>query len=146
MDDDEHIVGGKMLYELNTDHNFIYIFENGKGLKVGLSCYEAKSKRKKISGAYSSASPLAGVVYEDKIKDVFIRSDAGRGMLIKSSLIPEKATRTASGVQIMKLPKKNIKVDLATDRIEEIGQDALKCKKLAIPSTGSPLEQLTFNF
>ena len=28
----------------------------------------------------------------------------------------------------------------------DIGEDALKCKKLALPSTGSPLEQLTFNF
>ena len=67
-------------------------------------------------------------------------------MLIKSSLIPEKATRTAAGVQIMKLPKKGAKVDLVTDRIDDIGQDALKCKKLALPSTGSPLDQLTFNF
>ena len=50
-----------------------------------------------------------------------------------------------SGVQIMKLPKK-VKVDLVTDRIEDIGEDALKCKKLALPSTGSPLSQLTFNF
>jgi hypothetical protein len=66
-------------------------------------------------------------------------------MLIKSSLIPEKNTRTAAGVQIMKLPKK-VKIDLVTDRIEQIGEDALKCKKLALPSTGSPLSQLTFNF
>ena len=66
-------------------------------------------------------------------------------MLIKSSLIPEKNTRTASGIQIMKLPKK-VKIDLVTDRIDEMGPDALKCKKLALPSTGAPLGQLTFNF
>jgi hypothetical protein len=102
--------------------------------------------RRKITGAYSSASTLAGAVYEgDKPVNIFIRSDAGRGMLIKSSLIPEKNTRTAAGVQIMKLPKK-VKIDLVTDRIEQIGEDALKCKKLALPSTGSPLSQLTFNF
>ena len=46
----------------------------------------------------------------------------------------------------MKLPKKGVKIDLVTDRIDDIGQDALKCKKLALPSTGSPLDQLTFNF
>ena len=67
-------------------------------------------------------------------------------MLIKSSLIPEKATRTASGVQIMKFGKKGVKVDLVTDRIDDVGQDALKCKKLALPSNGSLLDQLTFNF
>ena len=37
-------------------------------------------------------------------------------------------------------------IDLVTDRIDDIGADALKCKKLALPSTGAPLGQLTFNF
>ena len=147
MDDDERVIACKMIYELNPQHHMVYIFENGKGLRVSMGAYEAKSRRRKISGAYSNDSPLAGAVYEgDKPVNLFIRSDAGRGMLIKSSLVPEKATRTASGVQIMKLPKKGVKIDLVTDRIEDIGQDALKCKKLALPSTGSPLEQLTFNF
>ena len=147
MDDDEHVVSCKMLYELNPNHKMVYVFENGKGVRVSLSAYEAKSRRRKITGAYSSASALAGAIYEgDKPVNIFIRSDAGRGMLIKSSLIPEKNTRTAAGIQIMKLPKKGVKVDLVTDRIEDVGQDALKCKKLALPSTGSPLGQLTFNF
>ena len=146
MDDDEHVIACKMVYELNPEHRMVYIFENGKGVRVSLGVYEAKTRRKKITGAYSSASPLAGAIYEgDKPINIFIRSDGGRGMLIKSSLIPEKNTRTAAGVQIMKLPKK-VKVDLVTDRIEDIGEDALKCKKLALPSTGSPLSQLTFNF
>ena len=147
MDDDERVVSCKMVYDLIPEHHMVYVFENGKGLRVSLGAYEAKSKRRKISGAYATEAPLAGAIYEgDKPVNIFIRSDAGRGMLIKSSLIPEKATRTSQGVQIMKLPKKGVKVDLVTDRIDEIGQDALKCKKLALPSTGSPLEQLTFNF
>lgn len=147
MDDDEHVIYCKVIYELDPKHHMVYIFENGKGLRVSLGAYEAKSRRKKITGAFSSESPLAGAVYEgDKPVNIFIRSDAGRGMMIKSSLVPEKATRTAAGVQIMKLPKKGVKVDLVTDRIEDIGQDAMKCKKLALPSTGSPLDQLTFNF
>ena len=147
MDDDEHVVACKMIYELNPEHHMVYIFENGKGLRVSLGAYEAKTRRRKITSAYSIDSPLAGAVYEgDKPVNIFIRSDAGRGMLIKSSLVPVKATRTAAGVQIMKLAKKGVKVDLVTDRIDDIGQDALKCKKLALPSNGSLLDQLTFNF
>ena len=147
MDDDEHVVACKMIYELNPNHHMVYIFENGKGVRIALSCYEAKTRRRKITGAYSSVSPLAGAVYEgDKPVNIFIRSNADRGMLIKSNLIPEKTTRTAAGVAVMKLSKKDIKVDLVTDRIDDIGQDALKCKKLALPSLGSPLGQLTFNF
>ena len=147
MDDDEHVVACKMIYELNPQHHMVYIFENGKGLRVSLGAYEAKTRRRKISSAYSNTSPLAGAVYEgDKPINLFIRSDAGRGMLIKSSLVPEKSTRTSQGVQIMKLAKKGTKIDLVTDRIDAIGQDALKCKKLALPSNGSLLDQLTFNF
>ncbi len=146
MEDNEHVVSCKMIYELNPNHHMVYIFENGKGVRISLSAYEAKTRRKKISGAFNSESPLAGAIYEgDKPVNIFIRSDAERGMLIKSSLVPDKSTRTAAGVQIMKLPKK-VKIDLVTDRLEEIGQDAMKCKKLAIPSSGSPLGQLTFNF
>ena len=148
MDDDEHVVGCKMIYELNPNHHVVYVFENGKGVRINMSAYDAKSRRRKITGACSSASPLVGAIYEgDKPENIFIRSDANRGMLIKSSLIPVKSTRTAAGVQIMQLPKKgDVKIELVTSNIEAIGEDALKCKKLAIPSNGSALGQLTFNF
>ena len=147
MDDDEHVISAKMIYEMNPKHHMIYIFENGKGVRISFDCYEAKSKRRKITGAFSSASPLAGAIYEgDKPVNLFIRSNTGRGMLIKSTIVPDKSTRTAAGVQIMKLSGKGAIVELVTDRIDAIGEDALKCKKLAIPSTGSPLGQLKFNF
>ena len=145
-DDDEHAIACKVIYELNPDHNMLYVFENGKGLMVSMGAYEAKSRRRKISGAYSTSSPLAGAVYVDKDKDVFIRSDAGKAMLIKTSKLPVLATRTAAGVIIMQLPKKGVKVDLVTDRIEDVGPDAAKCRKLTIPSLGTSIAQLTFNF
>ena len=136
-----------MIYELNPKHHMVYIFENGKGVRISMGAYDSKSRRKKISGACSSASALVGAIYEGKDPvQIFIRSDAGKGMLIKSSLIPEKTTRTASGVQVMQLPKKKGKVDLVTDRIDMLGEDALKCRKTVIPSTGSSLSQLTFEF
>ena len=146
MDDDEHVVGCKMIYDIVPEHHMLYIFENGKGLRVSMSSYISKSRRRKISGAYSTDSPLIGAIYEGKdAKPVFIRSDAGKGMLIKSTLVPVKTTRTASGVQIMELSKK-AKVELVTDMIEALGSDALKCKKNTIPSTGTSLSQLNLNF
>ncbi|MBR2931033.1 MAG: topoisomerase IV [Clostridia bacterium] len=146
MDADEKAVGCKMIYELNPDHHMVYIFENGKGLRVSLGAYDTKSKRKKLTGAYSSESALVGAIYEGKNPvNIFIHSDAGRGMLIKSSVIPIKSTRKSSGVQIMKLPKKGVVVDLATDRLDDLGQDALNCKKNVIPSIGVLLDQLAFN-
>ena len=46
----------------------------------------------------------------------------------------------------MQFPRKKGKVEFVTDRIEEIGEDAQKCRKLAIPSMGVSISQLTFKF
>ena len=126
----------------------LYVFENGKGLRVKMDSYIAKTRRRKISGAYSNESPLVGAIYEgNEAKLVFIRSDNGKGMLIKSNIVPVKSTRTAAGVQIMQLPQRgNVKVELVTDMIDALGTDALKCKKIALPSTGTSLSQLKLNF
>ena len=147
MDEDEHVVACQMIYDIVPEHHVIYIFENGKGVRVPMAAYESKSKRKKISGACSTSSPLVAVFYEkEKPIQIFLRSDMGRGLLIKSDLIPEKTTRTSSGVQLMQFPKKKGKLELATDRIASLGADVSKCKKTSIPSTGTILNQLTFKF
>jgi DNA gyrase subunit A len=147
MDNDERVVGCQIVNDLIPEHHLIYIFENGKGVRIPMSAYDSKSKRRKISGACSTASPIIGVFYEsEKPIQIFLRSDLGRGLLIKSDLIPEKTTRTSQGVQIMQFSKKNGKLELATDRIDSLGADVSKCKKTAIPSTGSIINQISFNF
>lgn len=146
MDDDEHVIGCKMIYEINPEHQIAYIFENGKGVRISMGVYEAKSRRKKISSACSSASPLVGAIYLGKdSKLIFIRSSAGKAMLINSDLLTYKQTRTAAGTQVMELPKKGVVVDLVTDRIEDVGEDAKKCRKYKLPSTGTSTNQLTFD-
>ena len=125
----------------------IYIFENGKGLRVPFEKYDAKSRRRKISGAFSTASPIVAAIYEgDKPKLIFLRSNGGKGMLIKSSDIAEKSTRTAAGTQIMQFPRNKGKVEFVTERIEALGEDAHKCRKTSLPSMGVSLSQLTFKF
>ena len=146
MDDDEHVVGCKMIYDIVPEHNVIYIFENGKGVRIPMKSYDTKSKRRKISSACSSASPLVAAIYEEKPKLIFIKSDGDKGMLIKSDLIGIKTTRTSSGAQIMQFPRKKGKVELVTDRIDSLGQDVQKCRKLVLPSMGVSLSQLTFDF
>jgi DNA gyrase subunit A len=147
MEDDEHVIACKMIYDVHPEHHIVYIFENGKGVRIPMSAYVTKSKRRKISGICSNASALVGAFYEEeKPIQIFIRSDMGRGMLIKTDLIPEKTTRTSSGVQIMQFPKKKGSIELVTDRLESLGADISKCKKTAIPSPGSIINQITFNF
>ena len=124
----------------------IYIFENGKGVRIPMSAYEAIDRRKKITGVYSSASPLVAAFYEaEKPVKIFIRSDFGRGLLFTSDQLEPKSTRTAGGNQILSFSKKKGKIDLATDRLNSLGVDVSKFKK-QIPSTGGIINQLTFNF
>ena len=146
MEDDEHTIGCKMIYDMIPNHHVNYIFENGKGVKIPMSAYEAKSRRRKISGAFSTASKPVGAFYEGNSPiQIFIRSSAGKGMLVKSTLIPEKTTRTSQGNQIMQLPKKGAVVDFATDKIDALGDEALKCRKTVVPSTGTTLHQISFD-
>ncbi len=147
MEDDEHVIGCKKITEIVPEDYMVYIFENGKGVRIPFSAYVAKSRRKKITGAFSTVSKPVGAFYEKKDHpiQIFIRSDNGKGALIKSDKIPDKSTRTAAGVQILQLTRK-AKVDFATDYMECLGEDALKCRKTAIPTTGVSLSQLSFNF
>ncbi len=146
MEDGEHVVACKMIYEIVPTHHMIYIFENGKGVRIPMSAYEAIDRRKKLTGAYSSASPLVAAFYEaEKPLKIFIRSDFGRGLLFTSDQLEPKNTRTAGGNQILSFSKKKGKIDLATDRLNSLGVDVSKFKK-QIPSTGCIMNQLTFNF
>ncbi|MBQ7332918.1 MAG: topoisomerase IV, partial [Clostridia bacterium] len=147
MEDDEHAVACKMIYDIVPEHTVVYIFENGKGVQIKMSAYESKSRRRKISGACSTDSRLVGAIYIDgKPKDIFIRSSQGRALIVSSSKVKLMNTRTAGGVQIIKLPKKGAEVDFVTERIAELGEAGKKCKKGEPGSMGSVLSQLSFDF
>jgi len=125
--------------DVTEDESVIFIFENGKGVRVPLEAYLTKGNRRRLTGAYSDSSPIVGIIYEKEAKDLLIRSTDGRAILIKSSIIPRKTTRTASGVQLMNL-KKGQKIDsvLTGDDIAGAG-DISKCRKIKIPASGSPI-------
>ena len=137
MDDGEYPVMTKVIYEYNQNHNVIYIFENGKGLKVPFVSYETKGNRKKLTGAYSDASPIVGAIYEDKPLDVGIINDQGKGILISSSLIPLKTTKTSSGVSLFTLKKGQKISSVVTD--EQNLQKMQSCRKRKVPTTGNSI-------
>lgn len=113
--------------------NFVFLFENGKGVRIPVSAYETKSNRKKLTGAYSTASPVVNVFYEDKPFDVLIIADTGKAILIESSLIPIKSTRSSQGVTLFTLKDKQKIVDAVRDYKPNGGKS---CRKLKIPATG----------
>ncbi|MBS5725646.1 MAG: topoisomerase IV [Clostridiales bacterium] len=92
----------------SSEDHIVFIFQNGKGVRIPVSAYETKSNRRRLTGAYSDAALLIAAVYEKEAMDLLIVSDAGKGILIKSSLIPEKSTRTSTGVILFQLRKKQL--------------------------------------
>lgn len=134
-DDDERPVMMKAIGEYLDKDSFIFIFENGKGIKVPVKAYETKTNRRKLTMAYSAASPIAGIIFEHDPVDIFIENSVDKGILISSSLVPTKATRSANGVTLFTM-KKDVKV-VSVKSGENIQMDfAGRCRKNKIPATG----------
>lgn len=140
MDDGERPVFMRVQKGYPDNENFVYVFENGKGVRIPASCYETKGNRRKLINAYSATSSICGVFYESEKEpiDILLVSDAQRAITIKSSLIPVKATRTSSGVTLMTMKKSN-KLLYATDNIPESYSKGYK--KLKIPASGQSIPE-----
>lgn len=105
--------------DMDSDENAIYMavidkyegymvfaFENGKVAKVPAGAYETKTNRKKLIKAYSSKSPLAGIIYIKEDTDLVIESTNGRKLLFNTAVIASKTTKDTIGVNVM-TQKKN---------------------------------------
>ncbi len=137
MDEDEKPIFVKVQNDYPEDKNFVFIFENGKGVRVPVSAYATKGNRKKLINAYSDVSPIVGVFYEDEPIELMLVSDDKKALVIKSSLLPVKTTRNAQGVTVFSLKKKS---KLIGAKILNEGEFSSKgFKKLKIPATGVAL-------
>jgi DNA gyrase subunit A len=124
----------------------VFLFENGKGVRVPVSSYVTKSNRRKLTGACSSASPLVAVFCEKKGEplDILLISSAYRAILIKSSLIPLMATRTSGGNQLMTLKKGQTVTEACID-FDGRFQNVKSYRKLKLPAAGTLLEEKDIN-
>lgn len=103
MDDGENAV--YMVATKDYKGILLFAFENGKLAKVPLEAYQTKTNRKKLTGAYSDKSPLAGMVFFTEDKEFLLKASSGRMLLIHSGAINLKTTRSTQGVAVMKLKK-----------------------------------------
>ena len=134
-EDGERVMAMKPIEAYEQNHYFIYIFENGRGIRIPISSYETKSARKKLVNAYSDASPIVSVFYETQPFDLLLVNNAGKGIYIHSSLIPEKATRTAAGSALFSL-KEDQKIVYASRAPEKHYEGFEKCRKNKLPAIG----------
>ena len=122
-----------------SDH-FVFIFENGKGVRISAANYVTTGNRRKLTSVYSKNSPPVAAFYETAPMELLLVSSEKRGIVIKSSLIPVMNTRTSGGVQLMTL-KKGQKLVAASADLSSLPDGAKGLKKLKIPATGVPMDQ-----
>ncbi len=113
-----------------------FVFESGKIAKVPLESYATKTNRKKLTGAYSEKEPLAAICYspEDNV-DITLISSSGRALIINSSELLAKSSRTTQGVAVMK-QKKGHRVLSASILREGMISDPERYRAKTIPSMG----------
>lgn len=103
LEDDEKIIG--MVTTKDYSGNVLFFFKNGKLAKIPLSSYQTKTNRKKLTKAYSDISEVCKLFFEQKSNEYLIISNNKRYLIVDSSLISLKSTRTSQGVNIIKLNK-----------------------------------------
>ncbi|MCL2088563.1 MAG: DNA topoisomerase (ATP-hydrolyzing) subunit A [Oscillospiraceae bacterium] len=145
-DDDERL----KFMVLTDDYSgtIVMFFENGKAAKVPLSAYETKTKRKKLSGAYSDKSPLIALFCQHQERDYVIEASNKRILIMSSAMINEKTTRGTQGVAVMSTGKTQtaVKVTLYTEGMFAAPH---RYRTKTLPAKGSSLskedigEQLT---
>ncbi len=151
MDKDERPVFMRVQNTYPEDENMVFIFENGKGVRVPIKAYETKGNRRKLTGAYSDASPLVGIFHERENApfEIMMVSDNDRAIIFKSSLIPQMSTRASKGVLLMTLGRREKRVVRALCDYKEVYGDLKGYHKNKLPATGFPLgdrgEQLSLN-
>lgn len=116
----------------------LFLFENGKAAKVTLSSYVTKTNRKKLIKAYSDKSPLACIMKLAEDKDVVIETEAGRCLLLNTSMISPKTTKDTQGVSCITLKKSN-KISALRDYKEGEFVKPSRYKSKSLPSTGAIL-------
>ena len=122
--------------------NMVFFFENGKGVRIPVTSYVTKAFRRKLVGAYSDASPIVAAFLEKANDpfDVMLVSDSDRAIIVKTSLLPIKTTRTSAGVQVFTL-KKGQKLRAAYSDFAERFEDTKGYKKIKIPASGTLLSE-----
>ncbi|WMJ84440.1 DNA gyrase subunit A [Oscillospiraceae bacterium LTW-04] len=116
-------------------------FENGKVAKIALTSYETKTRRKKLTSAYSTKEPLAGMLSAEGDATLLLKAKNGKVMLLDTARISAKTARDSVGVQVMTVKGKNV---VTTMKMFEDGMldNAHHYAPRSIPSAGyTPREE-----
>ena len=140
-DEGERVFNMQRVTEYKPEYNMVFIFKNGKGVRVPLSSYQTKNNRRKLLGAFSDASPIVAAFCEKEPFELMLISNAGRAIVINSQLITYKTTRSAQGAALYTLRKNQYIESVITDHAQKYANPK-KYKKIKVPASGVALEEL----
>ncbi len=138
LDEDEHVIFIHSTLEPFTGE-FLFVFENGKGVRIDASHYETKQRRRKLLNAYDDSSPIVGIrhIPEGKNLTFAVRSKKNKLLYVDSDLIVKKATRSAQGAAILRTRNKNDElVTLYTDEELSFIRDLDYYRVAKLPTAG----------
>lgn len=137
MGEGERVVG--MVATKDFKGYVLFCFENGKIAKIDIKGYETKQNRKKLTNAYSLASPLVKVLFLTEDTELVAISNIGKGLVFNSEQIAVKTTKNSHGVNVM-LPTKNSKL-VDVKLAEESGiKDLRHYRTKNIPAKGAVIK------
>lgn len=142
-DEDEKPVYMHINPSFAETQRIIFVFENGKAVRVPMNQYETQGSRKKLKKAFSDASPIVGIIYEKSDDYFLIINSEQKAIMIRPSLIPIKTTRTSIGTNVFLMnTSKGQKITRVLENYESEFPDALThYRKIKIPATGILMSQ-----
>ena len=118
----------------------LFFFANGKAARVELSAYQTQTRRKKLTGAYSDKSPLAGAFLLREDRELAVYASDGRCMVFHTALLAPKTTRTTQGVNVMTLKAKR-SVERVLPLEETAIVNAARYRARSLPVAGALLKE-----
>jgi DNA gyrase subunit A len=118
----------------------LFFYENGKVARIELSAYATKTNRKKLTGAYSGTSPLVSIVPLPGDTEIAVYSTEDRVLILSTSLLAPKTTRSTVGVAVMTLKKKH-KLAKAVPVLDSFIKNTARYRVRSIPAAGALLKE-----
>lgn len=133
MEENENI----LYFVITNDYkgHMLFTFENGKIAKIPLEAYQTKVNRKKLINAYSNKYKLVDIKYVLDDIDIVLVRDSDKALLINTSQIEEKSTKSSMGVTVLSL-KKNSVIKACMEKDQFISENIEHYRVKTIPSNG----------
>jgi DNA gyrase subunit A len=118
---------------------FLLVFANGKVAKIEDKAFETKTRRKRLTGAYSDKSPLAAAFHMEADGEILL-SAGGRMLIFNTATLTVKASRTTQGVAVMTL-RRGGKVESARALADAALVDPARYRTRTLPAAGARIAE-----